>query len=80
MSTVMRTFYIDTVVHHRFAVGSAVRFTRTAPLHPAVGPYEVLAQLPERDGECQYRIRSDREPYQRIVKEHELEPAPIFSR
>jgi hypothetical protein len=41
----------------------------------AAGNYEVLAQLPERDGDLQYRIKSDREPYQRIVKEGELEQA-----
>jgi hypothetical protein len=40
----------------------------------AAGLYEVLALLPERDGEFQYRIKSEREPYQRIVKELELEP------
>ena len=45
------------------------------PLRNAVpGLYEVLAQLPARDGELQYRVKSDREPYQRSVKELELEP------
>jgi hypothetical protein len=39
--------------------------------------YEVLAMLPERDGELQYRIKSEREPYQRIMKASELEPADI---
>jgi hypothetical protein len=35
----------------------------------------VLSQLPSRDGELQYRIKSSREPYERVVKEGELEHA-----
>jgi len=54
-----------------------VRFSETFPYRRNVagGNYEVLAQLPTRDGELQYRIKSDREPYQRVVKEGELERA-----
>ncbi len=48
---------------------------RAPQRNAAAGNYEVLAQLPERDGDLQYRIKSDREPYQRIVKEGELETA-----
>jgi len=74
--TTMRTAYVNAVSIHRFAVGNMVRLNRAFPLRNALpGAYEVLAQLPERDGEFQYRIKSDREPYQRIVKEDELEPA-----
>jgi hypothetical protein len=52
-----------------------VRLSQAAQLrNAAAGSYEVLAQLPERDGEFQYRLKSDREPYQRIAKEHELDP------
>jgi hypothetical protein len=35
--------------------------------------YQILTQLPTRDGEFQYRIKSDRQPYQRVVKEGELQ-------
>jgi hypothetical protein len=38
------------------------------------GVYEILAQLPERDGRLQYRIKSGSEPYQRVAREDELEP------
>jgi hypothetical protein len=42
-----------------------VHLSQAARLRNAAsGGYEVLAQLPERD----------REPYQRIAKEHELDP------
>ena len=61
---------------HRFSVGAMVRLSRGGPLPNAVtGPYEVLATLPERDGDLQYRIKSDREPFQRIMTENELELA-----
>jgi hypothetical protein len=71
----MRTADGNTVVSHRFARGNMVRLCRAMPLRNAVpGAYEVLALLPERDGEFQYRVKSEREPYQRIVKELELEP------
>ena len=53
-----------------------VRLSRSSPLPNAVtGPFEVLATLPERDGDLQYRIKSNREPFQRIASEDELELA-----
>ena len=72
----MREMHHNTSVSHRFAVGNMVRLSKTVPLRNAVpGLYEVLAQLPEREGRCQYRIKSEREPYQRIIKEDELQLA-----
>jgi hypothetical protein len=69
----MRTAYQNAVVIHAFGIGNMVRFSATLRLPNAVaGPYRVVAQLPERDGEFKYRIKSDREPYERIVKEDEL--------
>jgi hypothetical protein len=38
----------------------------------AVGRYEVTKQLPARDGEFEYRIKSSAEPHERAVKESEL--------
>ena len=74
----MRAILQNTVGTRRFPVGTMVRLSRTRPLQNAVsGLYEVLAMLPERDGELQYRIKSEREPYQRIMKASELEPADI---
>jgi hypothetical protein len=70
----MRTAQSNAIICHRYRIGILVRLSRVIPLRNAVpGPYEILAQLPEREGELQYRIKSDREPYQRIVKEGELE-------
>ena len=69
----MRTAYQNAVVIPAFGIGKLVLLSATFRLpNAATGPYRVLAQLPERDGEFQYRIKSDREPYERIVKEDEL--------
>ena len=38
----------------------------------ARGAYEILKQLPERDGELRYRIRSAVEEHERIALESEL--------
>jgi hypothetical protein len=66
---------VHTGMGHRFAVGSTVQLSSLVLSRNTVqGPYEVLAQLPQRDGEFQYRIKSSREPYQRIVRQDELEP------
>jgi hypothetical protein len=72
----MKAISENAAVNHRFAVGSMVYLNKLSPLRNAVpGPYEVLARLPERDGEFQYRIKSEREPYQRIMKQDELDLA-----
>jgi hypothetical protein len=72
----MKTHRIGAEGVHRFAVGEMVRLNWPMPLRNAVeGPYEVLEQRPARDRALQYRIQSDREPYQRIVKEDELDLA-----
>ena len=72
----MRTAQSNATVCHRHGIGNVVHLSKVVPLRNAVpGPYEIVAQLPEREGELQYRIKSHREPYQRIVKEGELETA-----
>jgi hypothetical protein len=64
----------DATLTHRFHIGQMVRLSGGFQLRIAVaGDYKVLSQLPSRDGELQYRIKSNREPYERVVKEDELE-------
>ena len=53
---------------HKFRVGQAVRFARSAPY----GTYIVMAELPEQDGEFLYLIKSISEPHDRIAKDSEL--------
>jgi hypothetical protein len=73
---VMRDSNADNVVSHRFPVGSTVHLGRIAPLaYAAAGNYKVVEQLPEREGDVSYRIKSDREPYHRIAQQNDLEPA-----
>ena len=59
---------------HSFITGNVVRLTkRFPPRNAASGPYKVVAQLPEREGQLQYRVKSACEPFYRTVTESELE-------
>ena len=60
---------------HRYRPGQRVRLCPGfSHRHAAGGPYEVVRQLPHSsDGEHQYRIKNEREQYERVVKESELE-------
>ena len=55
---------------HKFHVGEIVhlRPSRNVPR----GSYKVIKQLPEINGEFQYRIKSMKEPHERVVRESEL--------
>jgi hypothetical protein len=61
---------------HRFSVGqrvslSATRFEKL----PLAGTFEIMALLPAKDGERQYRVKHDREAFERMVGEGRLTPA-----
>jgi hypothetical protein len=59
---------------HRFDVGDSVFLKRGIPQYNApAGQFEILGQLPARDGEMQYRIKSDREICQRVAGEDQLD-------
>jgi hypothetical protein len=61
---------------HRFRPGQSVRFCHGSLYRDAAGgSYEVIRQLPQDDGDYQYRIKSAREQHERVVKERELERA-----
>jgi hypothetical protein len=58
---------------HSFIAGNVVRLSKRFPARSAApGPYKVVAQLPERDGQLQYRVKSGCEPFYRTVAENEL--------
>jgi hypothetical protein len=58
---------------HKFRVGQTVQFQHAARfLNTASGLYNVTKLLPERDGEFEYRIKSQNEPHERTAKESEL--------
>jgi hypothetical protein len=59
---------------HGFDTGHEVLLVkRYPPRRAAPGPYKVVAQLPARDGQFQYRIKSGCEPFYRTIAENELE-------
>jgi hypothetical protein len=59
---------------HSFITGDMVHLSKRArPRNAAPGSYKVFAQLPERDGQLQYRVKSGYEPFYRTVTENELE-------
>ena len=56
---------------YKFKVGQAVQFSPQCA-RGAPGLYVVTALLPERDGEFEYSISNESEPYDRVAKESEL--------
>jgi hypothetical protein len=55
---------------HKFKVGDAV-FLEGSMNVPG-GTYVIIRQLPERNGEFEYQIKSAREPHDRIVRVSQL--------
>jgi hypothetical protein len=61
---------------HRFKLGRSVFLQPTTFNRDAArGTYEVIAQLPEREGQFEYRIKSRAELHERVVKEGDLSSA-----
>jgi hypothetical protein len=62
------------VPDHKFHIGDTVQLTPSIRRKASGGVYEVIKQLPDSSaGEYEYRIRSIKEPYERVVRESELE-------
>jgi hypothetical protein len=59
---------------YRFKIGDTVFLERS--LAVPGGAYVVTRQLPEHDGEFEYRIKSAREPHERVVSESQLSASP----
>jgi hypothetical protein len=61
------------VADHRFRAGQRVTLAANVINRRAVGgSYVVISQLPERDGEFEYRIKNAYEPDERVARENEL--------
>jgi hypothetical protein len=58
---------------HKFKLCQTV-FLKPTSLNStaARGAYEVTRQLPERDGQFEYRIKSSSEPHERAVRESDI--------
>jgi hypothetical protein len=59
---------------YKFRIGLTVFLERS--LAVPGGACVVTKQLPERDGEFQYRVKSAREPHERVVRESQLSATP----
>ena len=57
---------------NRFRSGQTVRLVRSTLRTAADGEFKIVRSLPDEGGETQYRIKSAREPYDRVVKESDL--------
>jgi hypothetical protein len=61
---------------HKFLVGEKVQLLAGHGVRFATAEvFEIVQQLPERDGECQYKIKSLDEPHLRVAKESHLRRA-----
>jgi hypothetical protein len=61
------------VADHKFQLGQRVTLAANVINRSAVGgSYVVISQLPERDGEFGYRIKSASETHDRVARESEL--------
>jgi len=57
----------------KFRAGQRVTLAPNATSrHGGGGGYVITRQLPERDGEFEYRIKSMSEPHERVARESDL--------
>jgi hypothetical protein len=58
---------------HKYRVGETVYFTASNVSRPASnGTYQVIRLLPTDGDDCQYRIKSSDEAFERVAKESQL--------
>jgi hypothetical protein len=64
---------MERALKHKYSVGSTVYFTASNVARPAAsGTYEVIRLLPTDGDDCQYRIKSTNEAFERVAKESQL--------
>ena len=64
---------METALKHKYSVGETVYFTASNVARPAAtGTYEVIRLLPTDGDDCQYRIKSSTEAFERVAKESQL--------
>jgi hypothetical protein len=60
----------------QFRSGQTVRLSHNLPYKSAAGgEYKVIRSFPEIGGELRYRVKSEREPHERVIGEADLEKA-----
>ena len=64
---------MERALKHKYSVGETVYFTASNVARPAAsGTYEVIRLLPTDGDDCQYRIKSTTEAFERVAKESQL--------
>ena len=81
LSSAIRLFVLDHyrrrskrpgMIMHKFYLGQAVTYYPPHGAYVPSGTWIVTAKLPERNGECYYRVRHASERHERVVREGEL--------
>lgn len=63
----------ERALKHKYSVGTRVYFTASNVARPAAsGTYEIIRLLPTEGDDCQYRIKSSTEAFERVAKESQL--------
>ena len=58
---------------YAFKIGQMAVYRPTTRLTSAVpGPYQIIRRMPTEYGEFKYRIKSPREPHERVAMESDL--------
>jgi hypothetical protein len=57
---------------HRFKVGQRVSIRRRHAQLDGSGDYKIIRLMPASEGENQYRVKGNAEPFERVVKESEI--------
>ena len=57
---------------HKFHLGQTVAYRPPSGTFVPSGTWAIIAKLPERNGECYYRIHHTVEEHERIAREGEL--------
>jgi hypothetical protein len=66
-------FEEERALKHKYPVGATVTFTASNVSRPAAsGTYEIIRQLPTEGDDCQYRIKSSIEAFERVARESQL--------
>ena len=69
-----RICVMERALKHKYGVGETVYFTASNVARPAAsGTYEVIRLLPTDGDDCQYRIKSSTEAFERVAKESQLD-------
>ena len=58
--------------HHRFRSGQQVTFVGPAFMRGPTSEYVIVALLPSQAGQSFYRVKSNNEPYERVVSEEHI--------